>query len=559
MKNTPARPIDTLESSNAAAAQPLVSVIIIFLNEEKFIEEAIESVLAQTYKTWELLLVDDGSTDRSTRIAREYADRYPGIVRYREHQGHEARGMSTCRNLGIREAKGDYIAFLDADDVWLPDKLEQQIAILMSRPEAAAVCGPVQWWYGWTGKPEDSERDCVVAPSVQPDRLFKPPELLRCLLKRDMVSTTTALVRHKVMDTLNGFEESFHGLYEDQVFFAKLCMNVPVYITSHCSYKWRKHSESCCSVAVRSGQYRSARLKFLVWLEKYLSEQPLKDRDVTRLLKRETWRSRHPKLNRIRLKVRNSPQQMKEISRTLARRLLPRPFKSWLVQFRESFRHSPPLGWVRFGSLRRIGPVNRRFGLDRGRPIDRYFIESFLSRHAMDIRGSVLEVANNSYTIRFGGDRVTRSDILFVEEGNPRATIVADLSSQEHHIPSESFDCIILTQTLQYIYDTRSAIETLYRILKPGGVVLATVPGISQISRSDMERWGEYWRFTSLSAKRLFEGSFGAGDVSVGTYGNVLAASAFLYGLVTEELRQDELEHVDPDYQMLVTVRATKG
>src|ERR1051325_2617634 len=452
---------------DALAAQPLVSVIIIFLNEEKFIEEAVESVFAQTYERWELLLVDCGSTDRSPHIARQYADAYPDIVRVFEHQGHQTRGMSACRNLGIRHSKGDYIAFLDADDVWLPDKLERQTAILTSHPEAAAVCGPVQWWYGWTGKAEDKVRDCVVAPPIQGDRLFKPPELLRCLLKRDAVTTTTALVRHKVMDTLNGFEESFHGLYEDQVFFAKLCMNVPVYLTSHCSYKWRKHSESCCSVAVSNGQYRSARLNFLVWLEKYLSEQPLKDRKLTRLLKTEAVRSRHPSLNRVRLEVGNSPQRMKEVSKNIARRLLPGALKTWLVRQRETFRHSPPLGWVRFGSLRRIKPINRRFGLDRGRPIDRYFIDSFLARHAMDIRGSVLEVANNTYTMRFGGDRVTKSEILFVEEGNPRATIVADLSSHEHHIPSESFDCIILTQTLQYIYDTRSAIQTLYRILKP--------------------------------------------------------------------------------------------
>jgi SAM-dependent methyltransferase len=213
---------------------------------------------------------------------------------------------------------------------------------------------------------------------------------------------------------------------------------------------------------------------------------------------------------------------------------------------------------VRFGSLRRLTPISRSFGFDRGQPIDRHFIENFLTRYATDIRGSVLEIANNTYTRRFGGDRVTKSDVLFVEEGNPRATIVADLSSKDHSIASETFDCIILTQTLQYIYDTRAAIQTLYRILKPGGVVLATFPGTSMISRSDMERWGEYWRFTSLSARRLFEEAFPAKDVSVEVYGNVLAASAFLYGLVTGDLSKKELDHVDPDYEMLITVRAIK-
>ena len=538
--------------------QRLVSIIIIFLNEESFIQEAIESVFAQTYDNWELLLVDDGSTDRSTQIARQYADQYPDKVRYLEHQSHQNRGMSACRNLGIRHAKGDHIAFLDADDVWLPEKLHQQMAILSSQPEAAMVCGSVQWWYSWTGNAADGERDHVVAPAVQPDTLFKPPHLLSYFLQRDTVTTTTGLVRREAIESVNGFEESFQGLYEDQAFFAKLCSKLPVYIASNCWYMWRKHPGSCCSVAVSNGRYHSARLTFLTWLQNYLSEQVITDQKVTRVLKREVWRCRHPFLNRLRTNVRNSPGQIKECLKTLARQILPAQVRQWLLRQRQSFRHRPPIGWVRFGSLRRLTPISRSFGFDRGQPIDRHFIENFLTRYATDIRGSVLEIANNTYTRRFGGDRVTKSDVLFVEEGNPRATIVADLSSKDHSIASETFDCIILTQTLQYIYDTRAAIQTLYRILKPGGVVLATFPGTSMISRSDMERWGEYWRFTSLSATRLFEEAFPTKNVSVEVYGNVLAASAFLYGLVTGDLSKKELDHVDPDYEMLITVRAIK-
>jgi SAM-dependent methyltransferase len=220
-------------------------------------------------------------------------------------------------------------------------------------------------------------------------------------------------------------------------------------------------------------------------------------------------------------------------------------------------RGRPPVGQVDFGSLRRVNPISSLFGYDRGRPIDRYYIEEdFLARHRDDIRGHVLEIGDASYTREFGGDQVAVSDVLHVDEGNPQATIVADLSSADH-IPSDTFDCIILTQTLHLIYDVRSAIQTLHRILKPEGVLLATFPGISQITRS---RWGDqwYWAFTRLSARRLFEESFPATNVEVEAHGNVLAAISFLHGLAAEELREQELKSHTPGYEVIVTVRAVK-
>ena len=217
----------------------------------------------------------------------------------------------------------------------------------------------------------------------------------------------------------------------------------------------------------------------------------------------------------------------------------------------------PPLGWVRFGGLRRSTPISARFGFDRGLPIDRYYIEAFLSRHAPDIRGRVLEIGDGAYTRRFGGPQVRRSDVLHAAPGNPAATLVGDLATGAG-IPQAAFECIILTQTLQFIYDVPSAIQNVHADLKPGGVVLATVPGISQISRYDMERWGDFWRFTPLSARRLFEGAFAGEALAVEAYGNVLAAVAFLHGLATEELRPRELAHNDEDYPVIITIRAQK-
>ena len=217
----------------------------------------------------------------------------------------------------------------------------------------------------------------------------------------------------------------------------------------------------------------------------------------------------------------------------------------------------PPVGWVRFGQLRRLKPVTTDYGNSRGLEIDRYYIEKFLSDHAADIHGHVLEIKHNTYTLKYGGDRVTRSDVLHKVQGNPHATIVADLSNGDH-LPSDTFDTIIFTQTLQFIYDIHSTVATLYRILRPGGILLATMSGMAQISREDFEMWGEYWRFTSLSACLLFEEVFPKENILVRSYGNVLAAISFLEGLAVEDIKRKELDSHDPNYEVLIAIRAQK-
>jgi SAM-dependent methyltransferase len=230
----------------------------------------------------------------------------------------------------------------------------------------------------------------------------------------------------------------------------------------------------------------------------------------------------------------------------------------WNRERRRKWKRQLPVGWVRFGSLRRVQPIAPDFGWRWGQSIERHYIEDFIGGYAADIHGRVLEVAERKYTEKFGGARVTQSDVLHAKAGNPEATIIADLTRGDD-IPSNAFDCIVLTQTLQFIYDTRAALRTLYRILKPGGVLLATCHGISQIARYDMDNWGEYWRFTSLSARMLFGEIFQDRFVTVRPYGNVLAATAFLHGLSTEELRQDELDYHDPNYELILCIRAVKS
>jgi SAM-dependent methyltransferase len=254
---------------------------------------------------------------------------------------------------------------------------------------------------------------------------------------------------------------------------------------------------------------------------------------------------------------------MKELGKLIARRTLPFAVRrslwaqwGYLASQRSHFKRWWAIAWLRHCSLH-LKPIRPGFGFGHGQCIDRYYMETFLERYAADIHGHVLEIADNTYTRRFGGQRVCHSDVLHVTPGHPRSTITADLTCADH-IQSETFDCIILTQTLQYIYDVPAALRTLYRILKPGGVLLATFPCISQIARYDMERWGEYWRFTTLSSRKLFTAVFPEDCVTVQAYGNIFTAIAFLHGLVSEELRREELDYHDRDYEMLITVRAMK-
>jgi SAM-dependent methyltransferase len=209
-----------------------------------------------------------------------------------------------------------------------------------------------------------------------------------------------------------------------------------------------------------------------------------------------------------------------------------------------------------WGDLRRLGPVSREFGYDRGLPIDRYYIERFLETHREDVNGRTLEIGDDEYTRRYGGDRTTRRDVLHVHDRNPAATIVGDLADAPQ-IADGTFDCIVVTQTLHLIYDVDRAVATLHRILRPGGVVLATFPGISQLSGDEWSRtWS--WGFDSRLARRLFASRFGEHNVTVEAHGNSLTAVAFLQGLATVELTPAQLGVEEADCELLVAVRAVK-
>lgn len=291
--------------------QPLVSAIIIFFNAERFLQEAIESVFAQSYRCWELLLVDDGSTDGSAALAARYAHQQPEKVRLLAHDGRQNRGMSASRNLGIRHAAGEYVAFLDADDAWFPYTLAEQTAVLETHHEAAMVYGPLFWWYGWNGRAEDSRRNYIEALGVPANTLIEPPRLLPLFLQDKAAVPSGILVRREAIERVGGFENAFRGEYEDQVFCAKMCLHAPIFVSGRCWYRYRQHPDSSVAVGRQSGQTHLARLAFLNWLERYLREQGVKDTAVWQTVRHELRRSRYPRLFHLARRGRHAAERVK--------------------------------------------------------------------------------------------------------------------------------------------------------------------------------------------------------------------------------------------------------
>ncbi|NJL52672.1 MAG: glycosyltransferase [Hydrococcus sp. SU_1_0] len=463
-------------------SKPLVSGIIIFLNEARFIEEAIASVFAQTYENWELLLVDDGSTDNSSAIAQSYARQYPEKVRYLEHENHQNQGMSASRNLGIRNAQGKYIALLDADDIWLPHKLQEQVAILESQPEAAMVYGRTQFWHSWTGNPEDYQKDSFTDLGILPNRLVQPPTLLTLFLEKEntVASTCSILIRREIVEELGRFEASFRDQFEDMVFYTKVFWQKSVYVSEECWDRYRQHSANSWVIPFKQGEFdltkpNSAKEKFLNWMEAYLTQQNGRDTIVWQALQTELYPYRDQNRYDRRKRLEQLVWQVRE---GLVEGIKQQSFLASIYErvriARKKRQYIAQVNWLK------VSPVSdsnyELWGIDR----DRYYLEKFLTQQAKDIQGHILEIDRNIYTHQFGGDAVTKSDILQVREINTNPTA-------NHCLPDDEFDCIIFPQILPWVDDVPKAIKILHKSLKPRGVLLITFSDIDLFTQTDAE------------------------------------------------------------------------
>ncbi|NNF00564.1 MAG: glycosyltransferase family 2 protein [Pyrinomonadaceae bacterium] len=275
------------EQSAGTSEIPLVSVVIPFRNREEFLNDAIESIKAQTYKNWELILVDDGSTDGSLKIAQEFADQHPEKIFLLYHPGNVHKGAGATRNLGFRDSNGEYVTFLDSDDVLLPEALEMEIAAFRKYPGAEAVCGKLQFWYSWSEETKNAGSDFEVDLLLETEKLYEPPYLfihnLRAGGRKPHFNCT--LLKSEFLRKKGVFEEQYESMGEDQVLWAKISLQGTIYLMDACLAKYRQHPESISAAHTDSGSHMEHWDDYLDRVTKYLEHQEIKDENVWRALK----------------------------------------------------------------------------------------------------------------------------------------------------------------------------------------------------------------------------------------------------------------------------------
>lgn len=544
-------PDHTALSENLASAS--VSVVIPCYNHAHFLAEAVSSVETQSVRPSEVIVIDDGSTDNTGAVAQGLAD----VTYYRQ----ENSGLSCARNAGLERAHGEFIVFLDADDILLPDAIERGLECFEHNPQSAFVYG------GHLGT--DVDGNVLWETKVYPcDASYSG------LLRANVIGMHAAVMyRRDILKRMGGFDKNLRYC-EDYDVYLRIAAQHPIACHAGVIAEYRQHGanmshnaermlRTTLEVLEKHGSSANADPETHLACESGLRHYqkhyggPMLVQSLKHLSRGE-FVAGSKKLASVK---RLAPQALWGAPKSLTplvRQRLKRAAPPWILRMGGRIRGkavTPPVGQVNFGDLRRVSPIDPDFGHQRGKAVDRHYVEEFLSGNQHDISGRVLEIGDDEYTRKYGDMRVSQSDILNLKPGNPKTTIVADLSSAGH-IPDDTFDCIIFTQTLQFIFDLQSTIATLTRILKPNGVLLLTVPGITQIDRGEWrETW--HWSFTSESVTRLFTDAF-SGNIKVETHGNVLVATAFLHGLAAHELTEAELAACDPAYQVLITMRAVK-
>ncbi len=526
-----------------------VAVIIPTYNHAHYLADAIRSTLRQSAAPAEIIVVDDGSTDDPTAVVAQF----PGVQIIRQKN----QGLSAARNAGLAASHSRYAVFLDADDVLESEALRLGLACFEKHSGSSFV-------YGAHRRVDEALRPLGEIQYTPIDPANSHLDFLRC---NPIGMHATVLYDRAKLAESGGFNV-----------LLRRCEDYDVYLRLSRRYPVASHEGLVADYRRHDGNMSSNPADMLAWALKtqdayrpdVSDETAMRAWRAGRVIWREyyaleAWRmaARQPyglkRLWKKGLAVKMAPAQwLKQISRRAARKVMkltPAPIAYRLKKLLGR-SPTPPVGHVHFGDFRRTEPISPDFGFERGTPVDRYYIESFLALNSADIRGRTLEIGDASYCKQFGAG-IEQQDVLDISADNQQATIVGDLS-QSGLLPDGAFDCQVITQTLHLIYDMKSAVAELHRALRPGGVLLLTVPGITSIDRG---RWGDtwYWSLTRLSAKRLFDEIFGEANVTVCAAGNVYSAMCFLQGLALEEIDRQKLDRQDPSYPVIISVRACRA
>lgn len=530
-----------------------VAIIVNTYNQNEFLRDALTSSLTQSRPADIVLVVDDGSADDPRDLVASFAG-----VRYLRQAN---AGLAAARNAGLAAVDCDFILFLDADDRLLPGAVAAGLECLSTNP------------HGWLayGAHRIIDRAGVVRSRSWHTPIGADP-LLALLAQGNLIAMHGAvLYRTAQLRMVGGFDPALRRC-EDYDAYLRIADAGAGTIVGHAMLvaEYRHHGTNMSRRAAAMlatalaviGQPRqsltpaaliSARRAGRATMRRHYCPEIAIDA-ARNILHGDLTAKPIGGLVRA---IGSAPLTFaKTIAGRIARKLakqLPASVGRWLPPA----LWSPRVGQVDFGDFERTRPIGAVFGFDRGQPVDRHYIDLFLAKHRGVIMGRVLEIGDNSYTMQFGGEAVTTSDILHIHGGNPAATFVGDIADPAT-LPPNTFDCIVLTQTLHLIFDMRTALGTLHAALKPGGSLIITVPGISPIEPWEWrDSW--FWSLTTPALTRLLAEHFAAEQITAQAYGNVYAAISFLAGLATAELDPAKLNAADRDFPVLVGAVATKS
>jgi hypothetical protein len=471
--------------------------------------------MAQTRPAAEVVVIDDGSTDPQTRsVLAELAQR--GGLRVIRTSN---RGLAAARNTGVEETSAPYIVALDADDELDPEYLEKTASRLDAESSLGFVTTGMQAFgaasYVWI-PPECSVRNALVRGTAHASTMF----------------------RRSMWEILGGFSPDSPGCEDLDFFLTAMIAGHRGAVVQEPLLRYRIQAGSMHQAAVARGTIVDSMRALFVKHQKAITEigpELLVEKDLLRF---ELEGTRHHLRDRV-AEARQSLAAADE-------------------EVRDLLSRDPSQARVEWGDLDRHDPLSGHWGFDRGTAVDRHYIVRFLKSHRFDVRGRVLEVKDQGYARQFGGGDVTDIQVIDVDPANPQATIVADLSAADA-LEANQFDCFILTQTLHIIYDIGQAAAHAIRVLKPGGVLLCTIPAVSRVNDENggLES-GDYWRLTQAAVWRLFASLVPPERVRVETYGNVRTCAAFLYGVAAEELPPETLDHHDPWFPLVHCIRVVK-
>ena len=494
-----------------------VAVVIPCFNLGRTLRDAIESVQAQTRPASELVVVDDGSTDLFTRHALTEIQAEGVYVIHTEN-----RGVAGARLTGVEATASAYLLLLDADDMLVPAAIERLAGVLDAKPEVDFVT-------------------CGMAAFGEAEYIWHPPACTWSGVFTRGGPHISTMLRRGVWTGVGGFDPDLPG-YEDTDFWLEaLRMGFRGAALPDVLLRYRVRSRSRYAKALSPDAHR--RTMASIQSKHWPPPSNVIPADV--LVEKEAF------LEEQRSHQRALIDRRYEVERQLG------DVRAEIASAREDLARQGR-ATIDWGDLRRTEPVSPTWGLERGQPVDRYYIERFLDEHREDIQGRVLEVKDGYYTRHFGDGRVTRCDVLDINPNNPEATLVADLAVPEQ-MPANTYDCIVLTQTTHIIYESRRVVESAWRGLKPGGVLLCTVPCLSRVSTEDADDdAGDFWRFTEAGTRHIFSAVFPLDHLEIASRGNLMSCAAFLLGLAAHEVPDEVRPRDDPWHSLICVVRATK-